>query len=333
MASALHRTPLFGVFVVAICLASCGPVDPAPADDAGRDTTNNPTDMGNDVGVDVPARPAMRLRFATFNVARFFDTVCDSNNCGDSQDYERQYSDAEFAFKADQITTGIEKLDADIVTLAEVENDTCLDALVERNPDYTFAELGEIGGTATVDVAVMARGMTHIETRKHRADTELHLSDGRTQRFAREFLEEHFDKDGQRIVVFAAHFKAQRNDDPAWRLAEATAARQIAEATQAEFPDAFVYIGGDLNDEPGSPPLDALTSNGGLIEATRGLPADEIWTYAFVNTRIAIDHLLYVPADTGEVVDGTAEVVRDASGALGGSDHAGLRAEFDIFTD
>ncbi len=309
----------------------CGQPNPNnEPSDLGRPSDTREPDVGEDV---VDARPAARLKVATFNVGRLFDTVCDSNNCGDSNDFERQYSPPEFDFKIGQIGGALEELDADIVALEEVENQACLDALVAERPEYDFAVLGEIGGSASLDVAVIGRGLIHLETRKHRADTQLMLIDGRTKSFARELLEVHFELQGKRVVVFAAHFKAQRNDDPEWRLGEATVAREIAEATQAEFPAAFVYLSGDLNDEPGTPPLDAITGSGGLVSVTEGLPKEDIWTYGFINTRIAIDHILYVPAEAAELVAGTAEVVRDASGAFGGSDHAALRAEFNVFTD
>lgn len=309
----------------------CG--QPTPSADAGanNEPNNSTPDMGGEDLVE--DRPATRLKVATFNVSRLFDTVCDSNNCGDAQDFERQLSDAEFAFKIDQIGGALEDLDADIVSLQEVENQDCLDALLAERPEYDFGALGEIGGTATLDVAIIGRGLTHIETRTHRANTELPLESGGTQRFARELLEVHFDLDGERIVVFSAHFKARRNDDPEWRLAEAEGARAIAEATQEEFPNAFVYIGGDLNDEPGTAPLDAMTSNDGLVSVTRELDEDDVWTFSFGQDRIVIDHILFVPQNNGALVDGLTEVVRDASGGLGGSDHAGLRTEFDIFTD
>lgn len=313
-------------------LAACGPVDPAPAEDVGPapDDGTPVLDMGEDTE---PPRPAVRFRAATFNVGRFFDVVCDSNNCGDANDYERAFSPAEFNFKVDQISAALDTLDADIVALQEVEKQECLDALLAENPEFTFGQVGEIGGTASLDVAIIGRGLTHLETRTHRAETELTLGDGRTERFARELLEVHFEKDGKRIVAFSAHFKAQRNDDPEWRLAEAVAARSIVEATAAEFPDAFVYLGGDLNDEPGTPPLEAMTAGDGLVLVTRELPASEAWTYAYIDNRIAIDHLLFAPNETGDVVAGSVEVVRDSSGALGGSDHAALRSEFAIWLD
>lgn len=286
-----------------------------------------------DAGADVTVRPSIPFTVATFNVGRFFDTVCDSNNCGDQEDFERQLSDAEFGFKADQIASAIEEIDPDGIVLQELESQACVDALAERLPDYDVRAFGEIGGTATLDVAILARGATLLQTRRHRDAEQLMLSTGTSRRFAREFLEVHVDFQGERVVLFSSHFKAKRNDNPAWRLAEAEKAREIVDATAEEFPEALVVMGGDLNDEPGSEPLIALTGNGGLELVTRDVPSDEQWTFSFFNDRLFIDHLLLPTSDSAAYVEDSARVVRDASGSLGGSDHAAVVATFDIFTD
>jgi hypothetical protein len=63
---------------------------------------------------------------------------------------------------------------------------------------------------------------------------------------------------------YAAHFKAKSGDDPPRRLAEAQASSRIVNEVALRLPDAVVLLGGDLNDTPGSPPLDALVVDGGL---------------------------------------------------------------------
>lgn len=301
-------------------------------EDAGVTNNHTEADATATTTPDVPERPSIEVRVATFNTGRFFDTVCDSNNCDDTNDFERQLSQAEFNFKVSQIAGGIEKLDADIITLQEVENQASLDALLDALPEYDFGVIGEIGGTATLDVAIIARNVTHLETRTHRNNTVLQLDGGREQRFARELLEAHFEHNGERIIAFSAHFKAKRNDDPAWRLGEARGARTIAEASQAEFPNALVYLGGDLNDEPGSPPLVALTGSDGLVLVTRELAAEDAWTYGFVS-KSAIDHILYIATDKVSHIAEQTEVMRDTSGAFAGSDHAALKSAFRIYVD
>lgn len=316
----LHR---FRLLLAVLLLAACsGQPISGDAGDSGTGADSSP-DLG---------RPTLKVRFATFNTGRFFDTNCDSGVC-DAGDFEALPSPAEFGFKADQITTAIQTLDADVVLLQELETQDCLDALTDRNPDYTVSVLGEMGTNASVDVALMARSATHVETRRHRADTALMLSTGQTKQFAREFLEVHLDRDGERIIAFVAHFKAKRSDDPAWRLAEAIAARDIVLQRMQEYPQALIVLGGDLNDTPGSPPLDALLEGGDIERVTEDANQDDIWTFRYFSDNIAIDHLLLGDTPGGNYVPGTSEVVRDQSGGLGGSDHAALAADFSIFLD
>jgi endonuclease/exonuclease/phosphatase family metal-dependent hydrolase len=152
---------------------------------------------------------------------------------------------------------------------------------------------------------------------------------GGTTKFSRELLEVHLDIRGWRVVVFAAHFRSKFNDDPDRRLAEAMAAREIAAATAAQFPGALVVLGGDLNDTPGSPPLDALEAGGALSRVASDMPPGSDWTYTYFDDRLALDHLYLLTGTSGAYVAGSAVVVRYGSPTLGDSDHAGLRATFE----
>ncbi|MCA9541068.1 MAG: endonuclease/exonuclease/phosphatase family protein [Myxococcales bacterium] len=261
---------------------------------------------------------------ATFNVKRFFDTVCDSGRCT-ADDYEHVYAESEFEAKADLVAYGIERLDADVVLLQEVESVACLDALKSRLADrYPVAVLGELGYAASLDVAVLGRDRI-LATRRH-ADHRIPLMNGGTTTFSREVLEVHLEVDGRRVIAIAAHFKAKNNDDPERRLAEGMAARQIILDAAAAHPEALVVFGGDLNDTPGSPPIDALEGDGDLLRVASEL-GDDAATYIWGDDAQAIDHIYLAQPASGDYVSGTAEVVRDGRG-LARSDHAGLRATF-----
>jgi len=267
------------------------------------------------------------VTIATWNVYRYFDTTCDSGACSPG-DYEELSSDWFFGHRADAMASSIRGFGADIIVLQEVETQTCLEAIRTRlGPDFSIAELGEIGTPGSVDVGVVSRG-TLLEVRTHRYKPLTTLSGTQTT-FARELLEVHLDLDGWRVVVFAAHFKSKRNDDSERRLAEATAARAAAEATAAEFPDAMVVLGGDLNDIPGSEPLLALEDNQGLLRVAAEIPGGGDWTYSLGATTQAIDHLYLVPGGSGVHVPGSSAVIRTIGDlGLSQSDHAPLRAQF-----
>lgn len=312
-------------WLVAFGLIGCGEEDPSKnkpdpmvdmsVPDAGRsDTSTAEPDVG-------PTGTPFRV--GQFNTRRFFDTVCNSGNCSDASDFEAQLSDAEFNFKAQTIAAAIDQMQVDAITLEEIETQTVLDGLKAKlQTSYTVAELGETGASGSLDVAVLAKGEL-LEVRKHRS-LRLERPDGSTTSFARELLEVHTLQGDQRVVIFAAHFKAQRNDDPGRRFAEAKAAGQIMAATAAEFPDALVVLGGDLNDTPTSSPLTALVSAGDIALLTE----PGFWTYRFFQAEQHIDHLIYVRGGGGVVQPDSLEYFDDGSGGFGGSDHRAVRATF-----
>jgi len=277
--------------------------------------------------VEVDAETGTRVRVATFNVRRFFDTVCDSGSCNED-DYEEQASPAYFDARAAQLADAILLLDADVISLQEVETKACLDAvLVRLTGVMPYGVLGEINTAASVDVAVLSKTPLDKVT-GHRDQHPLHLPDGRVLAFSRELLEVQVRAtDGTKIVMFAAHFKSKSADDPARRLAEAQVSSQIIHALAAAEPNALVVLGGDLNDTPDSPPLAALTVDGGLVRVADDLQESQQATYRYAGRAQAIDHLLITPSSTAWRVPRSSRVWRDGSG-WGGSDHAALTSEF-----
>lgn len=310
--------------LAAVTLAlACRPPPPAePGDDAGA------ADVATDMGPAAEPVNLRRVRVATFNVHRFFDTVCDSARCGGDA-YEELPSPEIFARRADQIAHAIERLDVDVVLLQEVETAASLRALSERlGPAWPTAVLGEIGTPASVDVAVVARDPLRA-VRTHR-DRVLRRPDGSETSFARELLEVELDRGGRTVIVFAAHLRSMVSDDPGRRLAEAQAAREIVGARAAGRQGALVVFGGDCNDTPGSPTLAALEEGGALERVTGGRPEAELATYVFGGAAIALDHLFRARDGGGALVPGEVSARWDALPArgYGGSDHAALRAVF-----
>jgi predicted extracellular nuclease len=274
----------------------------------------------------VDAAPA-RFRIATFNVHRFFDTVCAEGDCGPTS-YEELPTQAAFDAKASQLADAIRALDADLVALEEVETQACLDALLARLADtMPYGVLGEIDSPASVDVAVLSRTALDAVVR-HRAAEPLRLPDGTVALFSRELLEVHVRAP---VVLLAAHFRSKSSDDPARRLAEAQQAARDVAAAAASRPAALVALAGDLNDTPGSPPLDALVVAGGLIRVADDLPTAAQATYVFNGQGQAIDHILIAPDRRDARLPGSSHVWRSASGAgWGGSDHFALTSDFTL---
>lgn len=309
-------------------LPACQWIPDENSDSASEGSSAGSTGSGSTTLPDLPPPGPEDIVVATFNVHLFFDTKCDSGDCGGSA-FEQTYSDAAFAGRADTIAAAIAGLQADIVLLQEVEKDACLAALASRLPEYTTAYLGEKGLPASIDTAILAR-FPLLEIRSH-GSVPIPLPNGGETYFARDFLEAHFDRDGRRVIAFVAHFKSKADDDPERRLAEAGAARQIVDAAVAAHPDALVLMGGDLNDIPGSPPLLALEGAGGLERVAADLGEDD-WTYVWSGELRALDHLyVSMQANGGSYVANTARVFRGQDNVgWGDSDHAALRATFRV---
>ena len=277
--------------------------------------------------IEVDAGIGPEIRVATFNVHRLFDTVCESGAC-DPGDYEALSSPQQLDVRAAQLADAIRALEADVISLQEIETQACLDALLARVGDaMPYGVLGEIGSTASVDVAILSKTPLEAVVR-HRAAEPLALPDGTLTSFSRELLEVHVRAQGVKVVLFAAHFRSKVNDDPVRRLAEAQAASRIVNALAVREPDALVILGGDLNDTPGSPPLDALTVAGGLIRVADDIPLAEQATYIYQGRGQSIDHLLLAPSIAATRVPRSSRVWRAGASGYGGSDHRALTSDF-----
>lgn len=295
--------------LLVLLLAACA----APPEDA---------DAGVDAGL-----PPLSLRVGTFNTHLFFDTVCQSGSCT-SADFEQAPTQAQFDTKADQLATVLRDLQVDVAVLQEVETQTCLDALSSRlNDIFDSAVLGEIGTAGSVDVAVLSRGdIEQVVT--HRDSFPIFRPDGSRTSFTREFLEVHLRIDGVPLIVFAAHFRSKVSDDPGRRLAEAQGARDLVNAAAMANPGVLVVMAGDLNDTPGSPPLDALEGNAGLLRVAGDLPADQQGTYPYGSTVEAIDHVLEATVPARYVP--MSALVDRVSRSQSSSDHYPMRATFEV---
>ena len=273
------------------------------------------------------------IRVANFNVRRYFDAVCQSNDCTSPTSFEEVVTQAAFDARTAQLAEAIALIDPDIITLEEVETEGCLDALAAKlasnGKTYPLVHLGETGSNGSVDVGILSRGtLTSIKT--HR-ETPLVEADGTKTTFTREFLEVRMTFGAKAVVMFGAHFRSKATDDPARRLAEAKAAQSIVASVGTELPDALVILGGDLNDTPGSEPIKAMDLGGALVRVASDLPAAKQGTYIFQGADQAIDHIYVVKGQAARYLPMSATVYRDDPKAgFGGSDHGALSADFSI---
>ncbi|MDX9723513.1 MAG: endonuclease/exonuclease/phosphatase family protein [Myxococcota bacterium] len=292
-----------------------------------------------ELGPELDASNHPTLTVATFNVHRFFDTVCDSRRCG-AGEYEALLDELSLDARARELAFGMAGLDADIVLFQEIESQSNVDAisryLSERLP---VAVIGETAGTASLDVGIFTNAAL-LETRRHR-DAVLTTEDGTTTRFAREFFELHLawtqsarDTQQPDVIVFVAHFVSKASDPGPRRLAEAQKACEIITQTLSQYPQALMIFGGDLNDTPGSAPINALEQCPGLRRTGNEIDAESMTTYTYNGVGSALDHIFVGATAGGAYVEGSARVFRDSwSGGYAGSDHGALRVVFELFRD
>lgn len=279
------------------------------------------------------AQDGRRLRIACYNVENLFDVFDDPY----TQD---ERTDVKPREQVEALAAAIRRVDADVVALCEVEQEGLLRAMVyEFLPQmgYEYIAAGDTNSAHGIRLGVISRyPIARLASYRFR---RLRLEgDPRTWRFARDLTHATIQlKDGLSLELFAAHFKSKLDsaDDPQsahWRLAEATAARQIIDELLNQNPQALVALVGDLNDSPDSPPLSKLLAGGRLIDAHASLPASQRITYLRKPFRGTIDYILVSPALAAKQVPGSARVLDDPA-LLAGSDHAPIVAEFDLGTE
>jgi len=243
-------------------------------------------------------------------------------------------TEREFEDRTAELAKGLARLEADVITLAEVENQGCLDALQaklkESGAEYPVAYVAETGTPGSIDVAVLARGRLD-EVRTHRKETApLVRPDGSETIFTRELPEVHLTIGDSTVIVFAAHFRSKSNDDPGRRLAEAQKTHELMVAAGLANTGALVLLGGDLNDVPGSEPLEAMEKDGALVRVLAELPPAEQGTYRFGGELQAIDHIFTTAARATAYIPSSGKAVGEGNRGFAGSDHKAIYADFTL---
>src|SRR6266508_4551272 len=209
-------------------------------------------------------RSAAEVRVATWNVHDLFDS---DDRLVPPGELDSVPAPAEVEAKLDALAAVLERIDADVVVLQEVENAALLARLAAR-AGYPEARLVEGYDPRGIDVAALSR----------RACVELHV---RTP--------------GRPVVVGASHLSSALSDDGTRRALQAGRLREIADGLRAARPTALVLAGGDLNDRPASAALAPLLEDGAWIDPAP--PGVVTWTGASGTARL--DYLLLPREERG----------------------------------
>lgn len=202
-------------------------------------------------------RGAVAVRVATWNVQNLFDAEDRVIPPGEE---DLVPGAAEVEMKLSRVAAVLARLDADLLLLQEVENRALLDRLASI-AGYPVARLVEGNDPRGIDVAVLSR----LPIRAYASHRDELGPDGR-QLWPRDCIEVHAEAAGRRIVAVGSHFSSALSDAGTRRAWQSSRMREIADTLAREDPTAVVLAGGDLNDEPGSPALAALLSDGAWLD-------------------------------------------------------------------
>jgi len=258
----------------------------------GDDDAMAPVDAGPPVETDAGESDAGPLeptpfRVATWNVENFFD---------ESNDPDREddvLSASELAEKMANLAAVLTEIDADFVGLQEVENLALLERFADgpiRDLGYTERGLIDSFDGRGIDVAFLSRvPVTRVAS--HLGE-RFPSADGSEEYFwTRDALEVFVAPGGIELEVMVLHLRSRRGGNEDYRLAEALAARDLVERRLAIGQERILVIG-DLNDEPGTPPLEALLDGPTLRDLTTVIPLADRWTFTFDRERQQLDHVL-----------------------------------------
>lgn len=280
---------------------------------------------------DVPPPPNVerhhRVRIATFNVHRLFDTICDTQKCRHG-DYEPLPSQKQYDEKVASIASAIWDIDADIVLLQEIEKESILADIQKRLSDeiYPAYAFGECGYDASLDVGILARGSIDA-VGTYRSGFEYVDESGKPRAMSRELLRADIRLPNDiKISAFTTHFISRVSDpDGDRRFAEAAYTQNVIASFAANHPDSFVVFGGDLNDTPSDASIIQLEKDGVLIRDAANL--EESTVYTWKNT-IAIDHLFHNALLSPYLAKTERVCGSHPANGLGTSDHCALKSTF-----
>lgn len=264
----------------------------------------------------LPVQAEKALRIACYNVENLFD------NHDDPYRPDEGTSPKSRADRAVLART-IDKLDADVLGLCEVENrEVVLELNAMLAKPYAFVEVVQSNDRRGIDCALLSR----VQLRRSTLHRYWPLEGARS--FARDLVIHELEvAPGERLLVAPMHFKSKRSgkNDPQskkWRGAEARAVVEVLREMRARGNNTPFVLLGDLNDTPDAETLAPLFA--AMKDASQGIPSADRWSYEWSGKKQQIDYVLYDSGDK-ELRVRSARFLHDAQSA---SDHAPLVVEF-----
>lgn len=285
------------------------PIDSSSPDDLKVDfaATNPRSDTAPTVGGDV--------QVASFNVFNYFTTLKSENS-----NARGAANAAQFEIQKSKIVAAINGLDAEIVSLMEIENSIKLggsldealadlvdglnDALGSEEWDYVRTP-DELNDSATTDFITSA-----IIYKKDAVETvgeSLTVTDESVWGNAREPIAQAFDIDGRVVTVVANHFKSKSAPEGggaepadgqgffnADRVKQANSLKGFTAEIEETTGSSDILLIGDFNAYAKEDPIEVFTSEGWSDVAREKAP--EQHTYTFDGELGSLDHVLASPS-------------------------------------
>jgi endonuclease/exonuclease/phosphatase family metal-dependent hydrolase len=328
------RRPLPALFTAALLLiTACGQggTTSSTSEGAGGGASGTTTGSGGEGGSGGSDPTPVPLAILNWNTRNFFDTKKNSPDAS-----ETVLSLTNYTAKRKAIGAALKALDADIVMLAEIENQAIIDDLnkTELGSAYVKAVVIEGNDSRGIDVGMLSK-IAPDSVVSHKEDIfVLAGTNGPQYRYSRDCLEAHFTFNQRRLIVLGVHFKAKATpDDPDKRLAEAQHTRKLADDLQAKEPGAAIVILGDFNDTTSSAPYNAVLGAAPTIfaDSADSAPLGERYSYDYMGTLELIDHQMANPR-LGAMLDHAQVVIKHGNGFDDGgqyaSDHAPIKATY-----
>ena len=260
------------------------------------------------------------VRIATYNVENLFDDVDDPALTGNLEDIDDTKPEPQLRALADTIR----RLDADVLCLEEIENQTVLlrlrdDYLADMGYDHVLSP--DAGDPRGIEQAVLSRFpvVGHEQWIEHPlggVHPDLYGSEpnwyaGQPITFKRSPLRVDIEipadvtgGDPYDLTLYVVHFKSGRYNDY-WREAEASALAQQIVAQRTNDPAANIAVLGDLNATPDQAPVRTLLTTG-FADTLADVPAPDSTTH---ESGRRIDYVLVNPALGAELVQGSPFVL------------------------
>ncbi|MEV7631563.1 ExeM/NucH family extracellular endonuclease [Microbacterium sp. NPDC089318] len=281
------------------------PLDSAsPAEAKVSFTTNNPRPAVPSVGGD--------LQVASFNVYNYFTTLKDENS-----DARGARNAAEFAIQKSKIVAAINGLDAEVVSLMEIENSVKFDkpadtALADLVDGLNAAAGSEVWAYVPTPKALRDKATTDYITNaiiyKKRAVKTVGASativDESVWDIAREPIAQAFKFKGKTITVVANHFKSKGGDgaEPAdgqglfnaERVEQARSVLDFTEKLAKQNRSDDMLLIGDFNAYSEEDPIRVFT-DAGWSDLVDDKTAGQ-YTYTFDGELGSLDHVIASPS-------------------------------------